>query len=186
MPACANRACAWVTCARTVANGRYRKVGRGGESSGVCDRERGSTWARVRERALSTSTPMLIIPLTHASSSPREKRLLRANGQGSPLSGPRVRRSRYRGALLDDGRGPLDRRLCVATFRWFCLCRIARGGRCITMSTIRRDESLTVVERARLKQGTTLFKRRAESDFSGMCQMGACVVGLNAHSYIYV
>jgi hypothetical protein len=34
---------------------------------------------------------------------------------------------------------------------------IARGGRCITMSTVRRDESLTVVELVRRSPGTTLF-----------------------------
>lgn len=49
--------------------------------------------------------------------------LLHANGQGSPVSGPGVRRSRYRRADR-----PLDRRLCVATFRWFCLCQKSRGA----------------------------------------------------------
>ena len=52
-----------------------------------------------------------------------------------------IRRSRYRRA-----HHPLDRRLCVATFRWFCLCHKSRGAEdTITMSTTRRDGSLTVV-----------------------------------------
>jgi hypothetical protein len=128
------------------------KVVQGGESCVESERERGSTWAKVRELRLSTSSPISIVPLTHASSSPRDT-FARANGQGSPVSGLGIRRSRYRRAHR-----PLDRRLCVATFRWFCLCQKSRGAEdTITMSTSRRDGSLTVVERAARESGKTLF-----------------------------
>jgi hypothetical protein len=78
--------------------------------------------------------------------------------------GSRIWRSRYHGAHR-----PLDRRLCVATFRWFCLCQNRAGRKMHHYVNHRRDESLTVVERARLEPGTTLFHDLTESVFSRMC-----------------
>ena len=74
------------------------------------------------------------------------KRTRQARSVGSAF-----RRSRYRGAHR-----PLDRRLCVATFRWFCLCQNRAGRKMHHYVNHRRDESLTVVERARLEPGTAL------------------------------
>lgn len=92
------------------------------EALGGSDGERGSTWAKVsRASALdvgsnfdhSVDSCFLVSARSNVCVVQTDK----------AAKGSSIWRSRYRGAHR-----PLDRRLCVATFRWFCLCQ-NRAGR---------------------------------------------------------